>query len=59
MAIARLREEQLIYQAKRGTYRLNNSVIADWLRENTPEMGLEATASPACPPATCMPLIPD
>jgi hypothetical protein len=37
-SIARLRDEQLIYQAARGTYRVNNSVFADWLRESTPQM---------------------
>lgn len=46
-AIARLRDEQLIYQVRRGTYRVNNSVFADWLRERMPQMaGLET------PPAT-------
>ena len=37
-ALARLRDEQLIYQAARGTYRVNNSVLADQLRESTPQM---------------------
>jgi hypothetical protein len=37
-AIARLRDEQLVYQAARGRYRVNNSVFADWLRESTPQM---------------------
>lgn len=37
-SIARLRDEQLIYQAARGTYRVNNSVFADWLRESMPQM---------------------
>lgn len=35
---ARLRDEQLIYQAARGTYRVNNSVLAEQLRESTPQM---------------------
>jgi hypothetical protein len=37
-ALARLRDEQLIYQAARGTYRVNNSVLAGQLRESTPQM---------------------
>src|SRR6202047_3541078 len=44
-SIARLRDEQLIYQAARGSYRVNNSVFADWLRESTPQMA-ESKAVP-------------
>jgi len=36
--VARLRDEQLVYQAARGVYRVNNSVLADQVRENTPQM---------------------
>jgi hypothetical protein len=45
--------DNLLQMAKRGAYRLNNSVIADRLRENTPETNLEA------PPSAVVPLIRD
>ena len=37
-ALTRLRDEQLIYQPARGIYRVNNGVLADQLRESTPQM---------------------
>ena len=45
-AIARLRDEQLIYQLRRGTYRVNNSVFADWLRETMPQIADLHTVPP-------------
>jgi len=44
-AITRLREERLVYQAGRGAYRINNSVLADWLLENAAELLLIPAAS--------------